>query len=173
MIADSRTKLRAIERSDLEFLTVLANDPIVSSSVVEWSFPVSASNQDIWYEKICGERSEQRFTIEDSNGERVGMAGYYEIDFRNRSASLGIKLVPAVHGRGLGTDVIGTLVRYAFESIGLHRLSCTILASNAASRRAFEKSGFKVEGCLQSAVFKNGSWQDVYLLASLRVGDNV
>ena len=51
------------------------------------------------------------------------MTGLYEIDWPNRHAIGPIKLYPpAVTVKGTGTDVIKTLMAYAFYDVGLQKL---------------------------------------------------
>ena len=53
-------------------------------------------------------------------------------------------------GKGYATEAISLIVKHAFHTLGLHKLTAGCYAENAASRRAFEKLGFLVEGIRRS-----------------------
>jgi RimJ/RimL family protein N-acetyltransferase len=94
------------------------------------------------------------------DGELSGDAVLWGIDNHSRSAHIGVGLLPAFRGRGLGVDVVRVLVRYAFVTRGLHRLQAETLAHNAAMIRAAEAVGFGHEGTLRRAAWVNGEFVD-------------
>ncbi len=51
----------------------------------------------------------------------------------------------AVQGRGLGTRCVTMLHAFAFRVLGLERLYISVLPTNPASRRLFEKLGYQVD----------------------------
>jgi RimJ/RimL family protein N-acetyltransferase len=51
----------------------------------------------------------------------------------------------AVQGRGLGTRCVTMLHAFAFQVLGLERLYISVLPTNPASRRLFEKLGYQVD----------------------------
>lgn len=64
-------------------------------------------------------------------------------------------------GQGYATEAIRLVLKFAFQTLGLHRVQAGCYAANVASTRALLKSGFKAEGTwrkqLKSA---DGIWQD-------------
>jgi len=53
---------------------------------------------------------------------------------------------PAWYGRGLGSEATSLVVRHAFETVGLARLTLDVLARNPRAIRAYEKVGFVETG---------------------------
>jgi len=51
-------------------------------------------------------------------------------------------------------------LRFAFESLGLHRVEISIIPRNAASRRVVEKLGLRVEGLAERYLEIDGVWED-------------
>ena len=88
----------------------------------------------------------------------IGSATIRNIDWKNRTASLDIKLVKNSTSKGYGTDTIQTLLKYCFEEINLNRISANILEYNEASKKLFEKCNFKLEGIQKEAIYKNGKY---------------
>jgi RimJ/RimL family protein N-acetyltransferase len=50
-------------------------------------------------------------------------------------------------GQGYAAEAIGAVSRYAFDELGVLKLSATMYAPNVASMRAFLRAGFREEGC--------------------------
>jgi aminoglycoside 6'-N-acetyltransferase len=65
-----------------------------------------------------------------------------ELDPKYRHASIDLYLDPELHGRGLGTEAVGAVVRRLIDERGHHRITIDPAAANAAAIRAYEKAGF-------------------------------
>jgi aminoglycoside 6'-N-acetyltransferase len=86
-----------------------------------------------------------------------------EPDYRH--ASVDIYVDAAVHGRGVGTDAVRTLVRHLINDHGHHRVTIDPAADNAAAIRAYKKVGFRPVGIERRAERGNdGTWHDVLLM---------
>lgn len=160
--------LRALEKEDMELLRETVNDPEMERMVVGWSFPISTVEQLNWYERTVGNRTNQRFAIE-YEGKFVGISTLTEIDWKNRSAFHGIKLIAsAPKGKGIGFDAVCGTMKYAFEELQLNRLYGGILEYNIPSQRLYKKCGWKDEGIFRQQVFKNNQYYDEIAVAILR-----
>lgn len=73
-----------------------------------------------------------------------------------------------VRGRGVGSQVELKVLEFAFGELGLHRLSCAVLAFNEPVVRMHESFGFVREGILRGAIWKDEGWTDVVLLGQQR-----
>lgn len=135
-IAGKRVRLRAPEETDIPFLHRWANDEDLWRSLGGWRFPSNLLATSAW---LCGLKSEplnQRFIIEsaDGAGQPLGTANLVDLDWRNRHAGHGMMLASeAERRRGYGRDTVMTVMRYAFEELGLERLDSDIIESNTAS----------------------------------------
>lgn len=89
------------------------------------------------------------------------------IDNHNRSAHIGLGLLPSARGKGYGTDVVAVLCHYGFVVRGLQRLQIETLADNAAMLRSAERNGFVREGVLRSSAWVMGEFLDEVLLGLL------
>jgi len=95
-----------------------------------------------------------------ATGALAGEALLWGIDLHNRSAHLGLALLPACQGRGLGGDTVRVLCRYGFALRGLHRLQLETLSDNRAMIAAAERAGFTREGVTRCSSWVNGRWAD-------------
>jgi len=101
------------------------------------------------------------FTIADrSTDEVLGATLLWQIDLHNRSAHIGLSLLPAARGHGLGTEALWVLCRYGFMTLGLHRLQLETLTDNEAMRGAAVAAGFSFEGTLREGAWVDGSFLD-------------
>lgn len=159
--------LRAIEKEDSEFLRGMVNDAEIESQIGGWSFPVSKEKQNLWIESIGLSKDSLRLIIE-FDGQRVGYCALTNIDQKNASAEIHIKIAHPNRGQGLGTSAIKTLVKYAFDELRLNCVYANVLSYNIGSLKAFEKNGFVKEGLLRKRVFKNGRFVDVFSLSVIK-----
>ena len=108
------------------------------------------------------------FSVVDlATSELAGDALLWDIDLHNRTAHIGISLLPAFRGRGLGTDAVRVLCRYGFAIRGLHRLQAETLADNNAMIQAASRAGFVREGTLRRSAWVNGDFADEVILGHL------
>lgn len=162
--------LRAIEHKDLDILKEMVNDPEIEKFICGFSLPVSSKQQESWINSISSNNKNIKLMIELNNGKSVGMCSLNEIDWKNRHAGIGIKLLTSdeIRGKGIGTNVIKSLIKYSFEELQLNRLEARIIEYNIASKRAFEKCGFKIEGKERNKIYKNGRYHNVLMLGLLK-----
>lgn len=153
--------LRAMEQSDCEIVREMFNDPDIEKKVVGWAFPLSQYAQEKWYEKHYGDQ-DFRFIIETKEDGVVGVETLIDIDWKNRMAQHGIKLASkAPHGKGIGTDAVMAIMRYAFDELGLNRLNAAWFPDNKSSRTMHMKCGWKEEGVRRNYIYKNGKYHDL------------
>jgi RimJ/RimL family protein N-acetyltransferase len=122
----------------------------------------------MWYHNLNEEKDCIRFIIETKSDGAVGQVMLSNIDWKNRSAQTGIMIAKEHHSKGFALDASMTRQKYAFEELQLNRLEGHILDNNKASQRLAEKAGFKVEGTRRRAVYKNGKYHDVVIVAILK-----
>jgi RimJ/RimL family protein N-acetyltransferase len=123
--------------------------------------PISPGRPDAPYAVTDANPRHAQFSAVTLDGEElVGECGLWSIDLHNRTAELGIALLPAARGRGLAVDIVLTLCEYGFKNRGLHRIQIDTLADNAAMRATAIRAGFTLEGQRRRAVWANGAFLD-------------
>jgi RimJ/RimL family protein N-acetyltransferase len=111
--------------------------------------------------------SEHRFAVE-ADGRYIGHVGLRPKE-EERSGSYRIGIVnPEYWGKGYGTEVTRLMLRYAFETLDLHRVHLRVTAYNHRGLRCYEKCGFRVEGVERHSFQVDGEWQNDVLMAILR-----
>lgn len=157
--------LRPMIREDMPLYREMLNDPQIAEKVVGHAEPVSMEQQLRWFERVKDDEKNRRFTIVLKEGNvPAGMVTLTSIDYHNGSATHGIKLHSSCPKmRGIGTDSVMTLMKYAFEVLGLHRLDSSCLDNNEASQKLYDKCGWTVEGIKKEAIFRGGYYHDLQI----------
>ena len=170
MIVGDKVRLRPLEREDLPRCVEWFSDPEVRRHLTVY-LPFSLAQEERWYEGLLNqlERLETvLMAIETLEGVHIGNLGLHAIDWKNRSAELGITIgEKAYWGQGCGTDAIRTLLRLGFEEMNLHRIFLRVDVDNARAIRCYEKVGFRREGTSRDAVFRDGRYYDQYVMSIL------
>ena len=137
-----------------------------------WCHPgLTLDDTRIWIEKqIQAFEALQayEFAILDDGGEVLGGCGLNQIDQVNRRANLGYWVRTSATRRGVATEAIRQLVRWAFESTDLVRLEVVVSIRNVASLRAAEKAGAVREGVLRCRLLLHGVAHDAVLFSFVR-----
>ncbi len=80
-------------------------------------------------------------------------------------ALLGYSADGRVQGRGIGREAVGAVVRYAFDTLDLHRIEANYQPSNERSGKLLRALGFSVEGYARDYLFLDGAWRDHIMTA--------
>lgn len=154
--------LRAPEAEDLPLLQRMINDPAIERMTVGGCFPVSADRQKRWFDGY-DQQKELRCMLQVKGGATLGMLMLTDIDWRNRTACNGTKILAKLEDR-VPNDMYNArmgLLHYAFDELDLECIYGWILEYNLLSRKNALRSGMKEEGRLRSRIFKNGRRWDL------------
>lgn len=168
MFYGEKTRLRRVEREDIPTFVRWFNDPEVREFLAT-NRPISTAEEEKWFERQLEDTGSELFAIETADGCHIGSIGLHNINWRDRHAELGIVIGEKEYwGRGYGSDAVRTMLRFAFESLNLHRVSLRVFEDNARGLRAYEKCGFQHEGRMREAVFRKGRYYDELRMGILR-----
>lgn len=99
----------------------------------------------------------------------IGNITLHQIDWRNRHAEIGIFIGDKkARSKGHATQAINIIAEHAFSRLNLRKLYTGMIKGNEASKKVFEKVGFKVEGILREHFYLNGEYLDCYRLGLLK-----
>ena len=124
-----------------------------------------------WYEayergRIDGTR--EAFAVVGGDGRAfLGATVLPRIDLQSRTAEIGYVVVPEFRGRGIATEALREVARWAFAELEALRLELLISVENDASKRVAARSGFVREGVLRSAYVKPGLREDTEIWSRL------
>lgn len=101
-------------------------------------------------------------------GAIVGTVGLHATHWESGNTEIGYQLDEAVHGRGVGTAAVWTLVNHLYAQTEMVHILALIAAEHVASQRLIQKLGFVVEGRLRSHVLVEGHRLDQVIYGMLR-----
>lgn len=102
------------------------------------------------------------------SGKMIGTFGFTRFDFKNDGGEIGYVLNPEYHGKGIATEILGRVIRYGFENLGLERIECRFMVKNIASRRVMEKNGMQFEGFRRKGMLVKGEYKDIGICSIIR-----
>jgi RimJ/RimL family protein N-acetyltransferase len=161
-----RLRLRPLEMTDADALFVLASDPDVAK-YMSWDPHRDRSDTVGFLERMVATRNE---------GTSVGWAiivegkvvGVISIDgirwdfraWRVDRAEMGYWLGKPYWGQGITSEAATAALRFAFETVGLHKVTIGCVEGNAASQAIIEKLGFRFLAMYQEDFWRFGRWWD-------------
>jgi RimJ/RimL family protein N-acetyltransferase len=170
MIVGEKVRLRPIERDDLPRFVKWFADREVRRHL-DLYLPISMAQEERWFENLqerLDRKEEVLLAIDTAEGVHIGNVGLVPINWKDRSAELGIFIGDASYwDKGYGSDAVRTMLKIAFRKMNLHRVFLRVHEDNARGIRCYEKVGFKHEGSMRESVFKEGKYYDVHLMSVL------
>lgn len=170
-LADDVIRLEPLGRDNVpEFVELVADEAVRRFTLI----PSGADETFVrtWlarYEAGWDDGSRAGFCIrEASDGSFAGFAAVVHLDLDALEGELGYMLVPEARGRGSSARAIDLLTRWCFDELGLERLELRIDVTNAASVRVAERAGYRLDGVLRNAYFKEGLRSDTGIWSRLR-----
>lgn len=157
--------LRALEKSDLEPLRALRNDPSTWTHLTD-PHMLTAEAQNHWFLSLAAKTDRMYFTICNDAHPFIGVVRMDEYDRLHRSVRVGADVATELRGRGFGHMTFEAIKAYCFQVLNLHRIWLAVLETNSRAMRLYEKHGFQMEGRYRQAIFRGGRYHD-YILMSL------
>ncbi|HEY2358167.1 MAG TPA: GNAT family protein [Phenylobacterium sp.] len=147
-ISDAST----VEFMDIEPLTDLAG----ADAVIAWATGLAASGEGV------------RWAIRDRDGAFVGTAGFNSlVRERGSRGAVAYDVVRARWRQGVMAEVLPVVLKYGFDTLGLHRIEALVTPGNVASAALLDRFGFRLEGVLKDYAFWKGRYWDQWLYARL------
>lgn len=143
-----------------------------------WEPPMTAASFDLDTVRVARERSVARardgsgyqFGIVSGDLEEAGpLIGWVNLSNIIRgifqACHLGYSLDQRAQGQGYMSEALRTVIGYAFDTLGLHRIMANYMPHNQRSAMVLRRLGFTVEGSAKAYLFIGGQWRDHVLTA--------
>jgi ribosomal-protein-alanine N-acetyltransferase len=153
--------VRSWKLSDLDLLVQHANNRNIWMNLRD-RFPHPYTRRDglDFLRHVQQQRPETAFAIEVDGGAAGGIGFQLNGDVERVSAEIGYWLGEPFWGRGIATEALNAVTRYAIDTHGLTRLYALPFAWNTASCRVLEKAGYTLEARLRRSAVKDGRITD-------------
>jgi len=160
--------LRELRRADLEVLhKAFDSDPAVHALVspTPWVPVPVERRQALFDERLTKDKDGDHavFAVQrrdDPQDRCLGTATLWGMDAHNRSAHVGVMLVAAARGHGVGREAVSLICEYAFAHRDLHRVQLDTLGANEPMQAVAKACGFTLEGRRREAAFVVGERDD-------------
>ena len=133
---------------------------------------LSAKSTLKWMEEEVDEMSPATYffsirTLEEDK--LIGLSGLEVVDWPAGDAFVWLGIGEMEFwNKGYGTDVMNTLLSFAFTEINLRRVTLNVFAYNPRAIRSYEKAGFRHEGRLRKVLHREGKRWDLLYMGILR-----
>lgn len=171
-----RCNIKTFQESDARSLTELVINNKYFWSIYEPLHRQEYYTIDTQYKKIIESmrlmQSNREFSFgifDKDTHQLIGHISLYAIKrLPYSSAFIGYSVDEKYVGKGIATEAVALILKFAFTQVNLHRVEAYVSPKNMASVKVLEKSRFIREGLLRQLLFINGEWQDHYMYAILR-----
>lgn len=162
--------LREMTEEDLNKINLYRNDKNLSDLLVAPFRFINIETDNKWFMAYMNNRSNNvRCVICNDKDDVIGMIYLLNIDWIYRSAEFGIVVGDEnFRGKGIGKLATIEMLRHAFYNMNLNRVQLRALVNNTRAIGLYESVGFKEEGILREAVFKNGQYYDLKVMSILK-----
>jgi diamine N-acetyltransferase len=111
--------------------------------------------------------SDCRYLVaEPESGEVAGFAILRGLGSPHRSIRLQ-RIVVATPEQGVGRWMLGEILDYVFGHLKAHRLWLDVFETNTRAQHVYEGLGFRREGVLREAIFRDGAFHTQLLMSIL------
>jgi len=160
----NRLRLRLLAERDIDDLWPTVSDPEFPR-FMSWSAHRDREETRAFVQGVSRAHAENTgvtWAIEH-DGRAIGCIGLDGIVWQLRAlrldrAELGYWIQKASWGTGLVTEAAAAVLRCAFETIGLHKVTVGALEGNLASQRVINKLGFQLIGKQEEDIWRDGRW---------------
>lgn len=172
MLRGKNALLRPVKRSDVSYFLKWFNDPEVTQ-YLELYLPMTEMSEEKFIEELGTTRARSDIilvieAIEGTSSKPIGNCGLHEINSKDHKAVFGIVIGEKDYwSKTYGTEAARLMINYGFQQLNLHRISSSAFSFNERSIEFHKKVGFREEGRLREAIFKNGQYHDLMLFGIL------
>ncbi|OHA17566.1 MAG: hypothetical protein A3H57_00805 [Candidatus Taylorbacteria bacterium RIFCSPLOWO2_02_FULL_43_11] len=168
-LKSSKFALRPLRDSDATSITKNANEKLVAMNMSD-SFPYPYSFKDAKaFIRLRKSNKEGHISyVIEIDGLAVGVVSLHlNSDKKTYKGTFGYWLGKHYWGRGIMSDAVGMVSKWAFKSLKLKRLDAHVYLWNKGSAKVLLKNGFRKEGLLRNYVRKSGKILDVLLFSKI------
>jgi RimJ/RimL family protein N-acetyltransferase len=167
VIRGSNFSLRPPRDDEAETMISWFEDQEVTARL-KLRFPPSPAMEREWLQTQAKDPNCVFWAIEHA-GHLVGVSHIAAINWQHRHAVTGTLIGDtSAWGKGIAREMMRLRTEYAFQELGLHKLSSAYLEGNVASARAQAAAGYKEIGRSRQHFWRDGGWLDLIHTEVLR-----
>lgn len=118
------------------------------------------NDTDLWFAVVFDENGVFKY---------IGTISLHDIDWVARKGEVGYMIGDKNYWKkGVATEIIGLISDYAFDRLGLNKLTAGVVEGNTGSMKALEKNGFEKYGTNPQDYYLCGKYLGTHLFYKLR-----
>lgn len=161
--------IRVITQQDTDYILQWRN----AHSVIEhfvYRKPLTREEHLHWLETQVATGKVAQFIIEEVEDKNpIGSVYLRDIDKIHQKAEFGIFIGDDTsRGKGYGTQATFLILQYAFEQLGLNKVTLRVFAENERAIHCYKKVGFIEDGRFRDDVCIDGKFHDMVFMSILR-----
>lgn len=163
--------LRGFKEEDYKIINVWRNDPEIQRLVSTGFKYVSEAIEKEWVKKKMMDNTKDIYLAVclKSTDEMVGYVSVNDINLLNRVARGGGIVLDKRYQDGIIRHEVGILIRnLVFDQLNINRYEGRCLETHTASRIIMEATGYKLEGIIRQAVYKDGRYHNLCIYSLLK-----
>jgi RimJ/RimL family protein N-acetyltransferase len=126
--------------------------------------PYTMADAENWYHEMM--KNPLEWAIE-YKGNCIGQARL-SVNHQDRRARYAVGIFDEqLLNKGIGTEVTKAILKYAFETLKLHRVDLRVLEYNKRAISCYQKCGFIKEGVEREGAFIEGKWESDWMMSIL------
>lgn len=167
---EERIYLRALELDDYKVSIEWRKDDRIWEMLGGPKYFVSEAYEKKWVENTIFNSKDVKLAIcLKENNKYIGNVYMTNIDEINRSCHSHILIGDKEYwGKGYAREALMKAIEYMFKERNIHRIQANVLESNMQSLKMLKKCGYVIDGLLRESVFKDGRYQNQYVLSLLK-----
>lgn len=163
IIETPRLILRQVKVSDVDSIFQLRNDTQTVEFTARPPFESKKEALDLIEKMLAAYANSDglswAITIKGED-KMIGGVGFWRIIREHYRAEIGYSLLPSYWNKGYMTEAILPVVKFGFESAGIHSIEANLNPHNKASEKILIKAGFTKEGYFKENYYFNGRFDD-------------
>ena len=140
-----------------------------STKVYPGTLQVPFPSRDYWRRRVT-ESPDSHYLVALIGDRVVGMVSVHPFPRprRRHAATIGICVHEEWQGKGLGGELMRTIIEFADNWLNLTRLELDVFADNHKAIRLYERFGFEIEGTMKQHALRDGELVDSIMMGRLR-----
>ncbi len=161
--------IRSYKTSDKDSLVKYANNYNIARYLRNtFPNPYTKEDADRWINFVINQNPELNFAIATGDEIFGGIGIIPQNDIYMYSAEIGYWLAEPFWGKGIATKALITMTKFIFNKFSFVRLYAGVFEGNESSKKVLEKAGYKYEGLLRKAVYKEDKFLNQNMYAILK-----
>lgn len=167
-LVGSKVTLRPGLDSDIYYLMKWYNDSELNRLAGWSSSKVTPDKLRYNIEKSFG-YDPMNLMIDNEEGTPIGTIQLYDFNEQDKNCKLGIRIGDRNYwSKGYGEDAVKTLLKYAFFSIDIFRVTLKVYEYNERAVKCYLKCGFCCEGRTRQSAYIDGKFYDEIIMGALK-----